>query len=38
MRVLARPNAVAEIKTIGYVPLSHQFVERLIGTFRRRVP
>jgi transposase InsO family protein len=26
---------VAEIKTIPYVPLSHPFVERLIGTIRR---
>jgi putative transposase len=26
---------VAEIKTIPYVPLSHPFVERLIGTVRR---
>jgi hypothetical protein len=25
----------AEIKTIPYVPLSHPFVERLIGTVRR---
>ena len=24
-----------EIKTIPYVPLSHPFVERLIGTIRR---
>jgi len=24
---------VTEIKSIPYVPLSHQFVERLIGTF-----
>jgi hypothetical protein len=24
---------VAEIKTVPYVPLSHPFVERLIGTF-----
>src|SRR5213079_2095379 len=26
---------VTEIKTIPYVPLSHPFVERLIGTVRR---
>ena len=26
---------VAEIKTVPYVPLSHTFVERLIGTIRR---
>jgi hypothetical protein len=26
---------VAEIKTIPYLPLSHPFVERLIGTIRR---
>jgi hypothetical protein len=26
---------VTEIKTIPYVPLSHPFVERLIGTMRR---
>ncbi|PYT69803.1 MAG: hypothetical protein DMG42_20805 [Acidobacteria bacterium] len=26
---------VTEIKTIPYVPLSHPFVERLIGTLRR---
>jgi putative transposase len=26
---------VIEIKTIPYVPLSHPFVERLIGTVRR---
>ena len=24
-----------EIKTVAYVPLSHPFVERLIGTIRR---
>jgi transposase InsO family protein len=33
---------VAEVKTVPYVPLSHPFVERLIGTIRReyldRVP
>ena len=26
---------VAEIKTVPYVPLSHPFVERLIGSVRR---
>ena len=26
---------VVEIKTVPYVPLSHPFVERLIGTVRR---
>jgi hypothetical protein len=26
---------VTEIKTVPYVPLSHRFVERLIGTIRR---
>ena len=26
---------VAEIKTVPYVPISHPFVERLIGTLRR---
>ena len=26
---------VSEIKTVAYVPLSHPFVERLIGTIRR---
>ena len=26
---------VVEIKTIPYVPLSHPFVERLVGTLRR---
>src|SRR6185295_6796807 len=26
---------IAEIKTVPYVPLSHPFVERLIGTVRR---
>jgi putative transposase len=31
MRVLD----VAEIKTVPYVPLSHPFIERLIGTIRR---
>src|SRR6202162_4439692 len=30
------PSAgVAEIKTVPYVPLSHPFVERLVGTLRR---
>jgi hypothetical protein len=27
---------VTEIKTVPYVPLSHPFVERLIGTIRRK--
>ena len=26
---------VTEVKTVPYVPLSHPFVERLIGTLRR---
>ncbi len=26
---------VSEVKTVPYVPLSHPFVERLIGTIRR---
>ena len=26
---------VVEIKTVPYVPLSHPFVERLVGTLRR---
>ena len=26
---------VMEIKTVPYVPLSHPFVERLVGTLRR---
>ena len=30
-----RVLAVKEIKTVPYVPLSHPFVERLIGTIRR---
>jgi hypothetical protein len=30
-----RIQEVAEIKTVPYVPLSHLFVERLIGTVRR---
>jgi hypothetical protein len=28
---------VTEIKTVPYVPLSHSFVERLIGTIRREI-
>jgi putative transposase len=28
--------SVTEIKTVPYVPLSHPFVERLIGTIRRK--
>ncbi|MDY6945013.1 MAG: integrase core domain-containing protein [Pseudomonadota bacterium] len=28
---------VSEIKTVPYVPLSHPFVERLIGTVRREL-
>jgi len=31
---LRAPEAT-EIKTLSYVPLSHPFVERLIGTLRR---
>jgi putative transposase len=27
---------VTEIKTVPYVPLSHPFLERLIGTVRRK--
>ena len=27
--------AVSEIKTVPYVPISHPFIERLIGTVRR---
>lgn len=27
---------VSEVKTVPYVPLSHSFVERLIGTIRRQ--
>ncbi len=34
-QVNLRVLEVAEIKTIPYVPLSHPFVERLIGTVRR---
>jgi len=30
-----RVLGVAEIKTVAYVPLSHPFIERLIGTTRR---
>jgi putative transposase len=30
-----RTLAVTEIKTVPYVPLSHPFVERIIGTIRR---
>jgi hypothetical protein len=30
-----RIREVAEIKTVPYVPWSHPFVERLIGTLRR---
>src|SRR5215470_12855025 len=29
---------VTEIKTVPFVPLSHPFVERLIGTLRRECP
>jgi len=28
---------VAEVKTVPYVPISHPFVERLIGTIRREL-
>jgi putative transposase len=28
---------VAEVKTVPYVPLSHPFVERLVGTVRREL-
>ncbi len=28
---------VTEIKTVPYVPLSHPFVERLVGTIRREL-
>ena len=35
-QVNLRVLEVAEIKTIPYVPLSHPFVERLIGTVRRK--
>src|SRR5262247_1704011 len=30
-----RVLGITEIKTVPYVPLSHPFVERLIGTIRR---
>ena len=30
-----RVQEVTEIKTVPHVPLSHPFVERLIGTLRR---
>src|SRR5215469_14072774 len=30
-----RTLEVTEIKTVPYVPISHPFVERLIGTIRR---
>jgi len=29
---------VTEIKTVPYVPLSHPFIERLVGTIRREAP
>src|SRR5215831_17442275 len=32
---IIRVLGVTEIKTVPYVPLSHPFVERLIGTIRR---
>ena len=32
---MGRPRRSFEIKTVPYVPLSHPFVERLIGTIRR---
>jgi hypothetical protein len=28
---------VTELKTVPYVPLSHPFIERLIGTIRRKL-
>lgn len=28
---------IAEVKTVPYVPLSHPFVERLVGTIRREL-
>ena len=34
-KLISRCSRFAEIKTIPYVPLSHPFVERLIGTVRR---
>jgi len=30
--------SVDEIKTVPYTPLSHPFIERLIGTIRREFP
>ena len=35
MRTRVTVLEVTEIKTVPYVPLSHPFVERLIGTLRR---
>jgi putative transposase len=34
-RANLRVLGVSEVKTVPYVPLSHPFVERLIGTIRR---
>ncbi|OFW67608.1 MAG: hypothetical protein A2Y74_07710 [Actinobacteria bacterium RBG_13_63_9] len=34
-RANLRVLGVEEIKTVAYVPLSHPFIERLIGTTRR---
>ena len=34
-RPICVSSEVEEIKTVPYVPLSHPFVERLIGTVRR---
>jgi transposase InsO family protein len=34
-RANLRIREITEVKTIPYVPLSHPFVERLIGTIRR---
>ena len=34
-RPILRVLEIQEIKTVPYVPLSHPFVERLIGTIRR---
>ena len=31
----ARSEGITEIKSVTYVPMSHPFVERLIGTIRR---
>ena len=28
---------ISEVKTVPYVPLSHPFIERLVGTFRREL-